>query len=80
MMGSRKSKLNYSPTELTFEQINDISQQTNLTEHEIRCRHSVFLEQYPDGIISRQQLYDSLHEVWPEGHVDKFASHLFDIL
>ncbi len=79
-MGSRKSKVICSKTELTDEQITEISRQTNLIDDEIRRRHTSFLEQYPDGLITREQLYESLNEVWPEGHIDKFASHLFAIL
>jgi len=79
-MGARKSKMKSPETELTDEQITEICRQTNLTDSEVRRRHSAFLEQYPDGLITRQQLYESLHEVWPEGHIDKFGSYLFDIL
>ena len=79
-MGSRKSKVNCPTKDLTPKQIELISQRTNLTEHEIHQRHSVFVEQYPDGLISRQQLYEGLCEGWPEGQIDKFASHLFATL
>ena len=79
-MGSRKSKLKAPITELTAEQITEICYQTNLIDSEVRRRYSAFLEQYPDGLMTRQQLYDCLHEVWPDGHIEKFASYLFDIL
>ena len=79
-MGSRKSKVNCPRTELTTTQITEICRQTNLMESEIHHRHLNFLEQYPHGFITREELYESLIEVWPEGHIDKFVSHLFDIL
>lgn len=79
-MGSHKSKVNSPATELTAKKITEICRETNLIDSEVRRRHLAFLEQYPDGLITREQFYDSLHEVWPEGHIDKFASHLFDIL
>ncbi|CAF1058587.1 unnamed protein product [Rotaria sordida] len=76
-MGSRKSKLISSSTELTTKQVAEICRQTNLVDTEVRRRHSDFLKQYPDGLITREQLYESLNEVWPECHIDKFASYLF---
>ena len=79
-MGARKSKVDCPSTDLTEGQITEICRQTGLTDDEVRRRHATFLEQYPDGIITREQLYDSLYEVWPEGHIEKFASHLFAIL
>ena len=79
-MGSRKSKLISPGAELTAKQITEICRQTNLIDSEVRRRHVAFIEQYPDGLMTREQLYESLNEVWPEGQIDKFASHLFDIL
>jgi hypothetical protein len=79
-MGSRKSKIHSPVTELTNKQVTEICRQTNLIESEVHRRHLAFLEQYPNGLITREQLYESLHEVWPEGHIDKFASHLFSVL
>jgi hypothetical protein len=79
-MGTRKSKLISPVTELSNKQITEICRQTNLIDSEVRSRHSAFIEQYPDGLMTREQLYESLDEVWPEGHIDKFASHLFAIL
>ncbi|CAF3888980.1 unnamed protein product [Rotaria sordida] len=76
-MGSRKSKLISSSTELTTKQVAEICRQTNLVDTEVRRRHSDFLKQYPDGLITREQLYESLNEVWPECHINKFASYLF---
>jgi hypothetical protein len=79
-MGSRKSKIIPPSTELNDEQVAEICRKTNLIDSEVRRHHSDFLEQYPDGLITREQFYESLHEVWPESHIDKFASHLFAIL
>jgi Ca2+-binding EF-hand superfamily protein len=79
-MGGRKSKVNCPSTNLTEGQITEICRQTNLTDDDVRRRHAAFLEQYPDGLITREQLYESLNEVWPEGQIEKFASHLFAIL
>ncbi|CAF0776535.1 unnamed protein product [Adineta steineri] len=79
-MGSRKSKHICSKTELTSTEIAEICCKTNLTDSEVHRRHLAFLEQYPTGLITREQFYESLDEVWPESHIDKFASHLFTIL
>jgi hypothetical protein len=79
-MGGRKSKVNYPRTELTEGQITEICRHTGLLDAEVRHRHAAFLEQYPDGLITREQLYESLYEVWPDGQIGKFASHLFAIL
>ena len=79
-MGSRKSKVVCPKTELTNEDVIEICRQSNLVDNEVRRRHAAFLEQYPDGFITRKQLYESLDEVWPEGQTEKFASHLFAIV
>jgi hypothetical protein len=79
-MGTHKSKMIPPSTELNDEQVAEICRKTNLIDSEVRRHHSDFLEQYPDGLITREQFYESLHEVWPESHIDKFASHLFAIL
>jgi hypothetical protein len=79
-MGSRKSKHTSPVKELTDEQVAEICRETNLIDSEVHRRHLAFLEQYPDGLITREQLYECLHEVWPEGHIERFASYLFDIL
>ncbi len=79
-MGSRKSKHHPPVRELSEKHIRKICHETNLIESEVRRRHSAFLEQYPNGLITREQLYDNLNEVWPEGQINKFASHLFAIL
>ncbi|CAF2629489.1 unnamed protein product [Rotaria sp. Silwood2] len=78
-MGSRKSKLISPVTELTAKQVAEICRQTNLIDTEVHRRHSAFLQQYPDGLITRKQLYESLNEVWPQCRIDKFASYLFAI-
>lgn len=79
-MGNRKSKAICPTVELTDEKLTELCRQTSLLDNEVRRRHTAFLEQYPDGFMSRQQLYESLNEVWPERHIDRFASHLFAIL
>jgi hypothetical protein len=79
-MGSRKSKIIPPSTELNDEQVAEICRKTNLIDSEVRHRHSAFLQRYPDGLITREQFYESLDEVWPESRIDKFASHLFAIL
>ncbi len=79
-MGSHKSKHHPPVRELTEKHIKEICRETNLIDSEVRRRHSAFLEQYPNGLITREQLYDNLNEVWPEGQIKKFASHLFAIL
>ncbi|CAF1360878.1 unnamed protein product [Rotaria sp. Silwood1] len=76
-MGNRKSKIISPVTELTAKQIAEICRQTNLIDTEVRHRHSDFLKQYPNGLITREQLYESLNEVWPDCRIDKFASYLF---
>ncbi|CAF0759201.1 unnamed protein product [Rotaria sordida] len=78
-MGSRKSKIVSSITEFTAKQITEICRQTNLSDGEVRRRHTAFLEQYPDGLITREQLYENLNEIWPEGHIEKLVSYLFHI-
>ena len=79
-MGGRKSKLISPITILTPERITQICHRTNLSVDEVRCRYSAFLQEYPHGLITREQFYENLVEVWPEGQIEKFASHLFAIL
>ncbi|CAF2045944.1 unnamed protein product [Rotaria magnacalcarata] len=79
-MGGRKSKITTQSSELTAKQIAEISRQTNLINTEILRRHSAFLEQYPNGLITRKQFYENLDEIWPESRIDKFASYLFAFL
>lgn len=79
-MGNRKTKSGSSLTQLTPKKVAEICRQTNLLDSEVRRRHADFLQQYPNGSITREQLYESLVEVWPERHIGKFASHLFSIL
>ncbi|CAF1079167.1 unnamed protein product [Adineta ricciae] len=79
-MGSRKSKHIIPSTTLTEDQIEKMCQQLHLSPDEIRQRHSEFIHQYPHGVITREQFFDCLNEVWPETHIDKFASHLFATL
>jgi hypothetical protein len=79
-MGARKSKHVSPVTDLSANQVAKICRQTNLIDSEVRRRHLAFLDQYPDGLITREEFYESLNEVWPEGQIEKFASHLFDIL
>lgn len=79
-MGSRKSKFVPPTTDLTDVQLAKICRDTNLTDDEVQRRHLAFLELYPDGLITREQFYDCLTEVWPESQIDKFASHLFAVL
>lgn len=79
-MGNRKSKVICAKIEFTDEQMYELCRQTNLMMDDVRRRHTAFLEQYPDGFMTRRQLYDCLTEVWPERDIEKFASHLFAIL
>ncbi|CAF4448404.1 unnamed protein product, partial [Rotaria socialis] len=79
-MGSRKSKIITQSSELTAKQIAEISRQTNLINTEVLRQHSAFLEQYPNGLITRKEFYENLDEIWPEGRIDKFASYFFAFL
>ncbi|UJR16526.1 hypothetical protein I4U23_003426 [Adineta vaga] len=79
-MGSRKSKHISPVTNLTDQQVAKICHETNLTCTEVHRQYLDFREQYPDGLITREQFYECLNEVWPESHIEKFASHLFAIL
>jgi len=73
-MGHRSSKLDPG---LSQEDLNFLMKNTNRSKKEIKEWYKGFLEDCPNGELSKEHLVEIYSQIFPGGNAEKFAEHVF---
>ncbi|CAF1120688.1 unnamed protein product [Rotaria sordida] len=77
-MGNKEGKSTES-TELTPKHIAFLKANTNYSEQEIRNWHAKFIDDCPNGKLSKRQFSRLYRQFYEDGEGDKYCKHAFDM-
>jgi Ca2+-binding EF-hand superfamily protein len=72
-MGQQQSKL-------TLDQVSHLQQTTHFDSSEIKQWHKSFMEDFPSGVISREDFYRGYRDMFPFGNASTYADLVFTVL
>ena len=60
-------------------EVEKLKEQTEFSGHEIREWHKKFHEDYPDGVITKEEFVQMYRQLFPKGDATRFGQRVFEV-